>query len=504
MIFYKDNPNLKLKVVKTINDELEYKINCKKIKSDYCVIDQDCHTIDGVTYRVKSGLIIFDHSKKEWVVKAKAGKLINGIIDFTPDPQFGLFSHDPYNNCRYEDSSGHIYTVLNPDILIQNGKGENFSTGIWHDLKKVDVRKLQKPANILDHTNKGYNIEDNAEEFATKQLLYKAYNTPLGKEVQAFGNMLGNTTFGVEIECAKGNLPEFIQNRTGIVICRDGSLKDENGKPGPEFVTIPLQGAKGIQTLNTIAKELGKRTTLDLNCSLHIHFGTIGTTRTNLVALYKVASRIQNEIFTMFPFYKTNPEGIKNKNYNKKLPGLGILKQVPSTNKEEYHNYINDSYKQIFTWLAEGYTPDKERNRINKKHPSHDKWNRHERYYWLNFMNTIFSNRNTVEFRLHGPTTNNQKIINWLFICNAIIKYAENNTNRILLTNCAISLNDILSYYNRYGSKGKFLTEYLQAYVQSRKDAFLEDYQNGDRVSEWDYKNDSGYKFTYNNITNLF
>lgn len=506
-ILYKDNPNLHLKVETTVTGDLEYSINCKKIKDDdaifkYFRIDDQCYLIGNKWYRVKSGLIIFDYELNKWIPKSEIKNLIKGVIDF-PFKE-GYFTPNHFNNCIYRDPDGEDHVVINPDILIRNGFMEDFSTGIYYNIKYVNAKQLQTPKNSLDHTNKGYNIEDNKDEFALKQLLYKAYDVKLGKEVKNFGNMLGDTTFGIEIECSAGNIPEYLQNRTGVVICRDGSLKDENGKPGPEFVTIPLQGAKGLQTVNTLCKELSKRTKLDLNCSLHIHYGTIPLTRTYLVCLFKLCSRIQNEIFTMFPFYKTNPSGIKNKNYNKKLPTLGILRVVPSTNKEEYHTYVNDAYTQIFSWLAEGYVPDKERNRKNKLHPSHEKWNRHERYYWINFMNSIFSSRNTLEFRLHGPTTNAQKVTNWLFICNAILKYALTNTNRIMLTNCAISMNDVLSYYNRFGNKGQFLTKYLISYMDSRKQAFLEDYKNGDKVSSWDYKNDSSYIFTYENVSSLF
>jgi hypothetical protein len=37
-----------------------------------------------------------------------------------------------------------------------------------------------------------------------------------------------------------------------------------------------------------------------------------------------------------------------------------------------------------------------------------------------------------VEFRLHEPTFNSEKVINWLFICAAFLKYAQKHTNDIL------------------------------------------------------------------------
>lgn len=493
---YRDNPSLDLTVVTTVNGNKEYRVNCKKILDKYYVMNEDCFFVANKWYRKDSGLILFDSEKQEWVLKSTKG-LIEGIIKFEDGkPVFGYFTPNKYNNCRYKD-----YTVLSPEVLIYGGKVEDVSTGIWEDIGRKDV---QTPKNVVDHTGKGYSIEDNATEFKNKIDSYAEYNTPMGKNVRQYGAMLGDTTFGIEVECAKGFLPEHLQNRLGVVICRDGSLKDENGMNGPEFVTVPYFGAKGLQSQSNLSKELNKRTTIDLNCSYHIHFGNIDTSRIALVSLYKLTSKIQNEIFTMFPYYKAQPAGIKSKNYNKKLPVLDIGLMPKCGSNDDYRNYINEAYTKIFSWLSEGYIPDMRINRKNKKHPATDKWNRHERYYWVNFMNTIFSDRNTVEFRLHGPTTNAQKMTNWLFICNAILKYSNLNYHKILSSDCDISLKEVLSYYEEYGTNGKFLSEYLSAYVDERKAEFLKDYIKGDKVSKWDIEQDKDYVFSYKNVKHLF
>lgn len=524
LTYYSDDPNLGLKIVTTINGDTEYSINCRRIPDDdgerkYFVIGKDCHLVENKQtgksqwFRVKSGKIALDSETNEWFIVSQNKDVVKGIIGFdkSRNPTYGYFTPNPYNNCKYFSGPGRIEIVINQDVLIQNNKLEDFSTGIWYDLNALDVKTAQTPRNQLDHTTKGYNIEDNAEEFKLKQLLYANYKPVLSKDVISYAGLLGDTTFGLENECSKGNLPDNIQNRLGIVICRDGSLKDETGKPGPEFVSVPYGGvnlpygaAKGLQSISSLSKELTKRTTIDINCSLHYHFGNIPTTRVYLVALHRLCVKIQNEIFQMFPYYKANPEGIKNKNYNQKLPTLGIAKGNELMNKEVFEAYINSAYKQMFTWLAEGYMPDKQRNRKNKKHPAQHKWERHERYYWINFMNAFFSNRNTLEFRLHGPTRNAQKMINWLFICNGILKYAMNNSHKILLSSCSVSLNEVMDYYKSHGSRGEFLAEYLKAYIASRKQAFIEDYKKGDKLSKWDYQKDDEYVFTYNGVTNLF
>lgn len=506
MIYYEQNPNLGGKIVDTKSGKKEYRRNCRKIKGEYYIAGVDCHCVDGKWYRVKSGLIVFDHATKNWV-KAEGSKLAHGVVGFEKGiPVIGNFTPDKYFNPLVNTREYGKLPSINDEILISNGYAEDISTGVWFSTKEVAVKKLQTPSNAVDHTKKGYNIEDNKAEFKNKIELYDRFNPIMSKDVRVYGRMLGDTTYGLEIECAKGYMPEHIQNRNGVIICRDGSLNDENGKPGPEFVTIPLKGAKGLQTVSNICKELTKRTVIDIKCSLHVHLGNLPTTRIYLISLYKLALRIQNEVFTMFPLYKIDSKGLKNKNYNQKLPTLGMMTIPPSATKEEFEEYINDNYEKLFSWLSEGYYPDATYNRKKKKHPAGtQKWNYHSRYYWLNFINTIFSERNTVEFRLHTPTTNVQKTINWLFICNAIVKYANTHANKILNTKDEITLNDVLNYYaDTYPTRGKFLSDYLKEYVRQRKELFYNDYVKGDYISNWDITGDKDYVFSFGNVTHLF
>ena len=125
----------------------------------------------------------------------------------------------------------------------------------------------------------------------------------------------------------------------------------------------------------------------------------------------------------------------------------------------------------------------------------------------MNLMNMIFSERNTVEFRLHTPTTNSQKMINWLFICNAIVRYAEVNAKDIICGKSRITMEDVLNYYSttfKGDSKAEFLSEYLYAYFVERQKEFEKDKEKGDYVSNWDMEKDKSYKFTYKNVTHLF
>lgn len=249
IISFKDDPSLGFKTVKTVNGETEYRRNCKKITKNgtvgYYVINKDCFEVDGTWYRVASGLIVFDAEKNAWVLK-KGANLIEGVIGVEKNgkPKMGHYTPNPYKNTSANFGAFGVLPVINTDVLIESGFVENFSTGIWFPPGSASAEKLQTPKNAVDHRNKGYNIEDNAVEFEQKKKLFAEFVPQMSKDVMPFGKMLGDTTFGIELECSKGFLPEHIQNQTGVVICRDGSLRDENGMPGPEYVTVPMGGLR--------------------------------------------------------------------------------------------------------------------------------------------------------------------------------------------------------------------------------------------------------------------
>lgn len=497
IVYYSDNPNLGIKTVTTVSGQKEYRKNCKKIKDNYYVINKECFLIDDTWFRIDSGLIALDHENKDWfLLKKMPSDMINGIVDMRTGEK-GYFRRNPYKNVQ----TFRKEIVLSEDVANEGGYGEYFSTGLFY--KKADLGG-QRITNELNHTNKGYNIEDNKEEYPRKVKFYEEYPTVINEQVKKFARLLGSTTFGIELECQKGYLADHLQNRLGVVICRDGSLKDENGNPGPEFVTIPMMGEKGVQSIIDLCNALKKRTEIGINCSLHIHLGNIDTSRTFLVSLFRLCNKIQNEIFQMFPYYKANPQGIKHKNYNQKLPTLQLY--TYSDDKKSINKYIDQGYRKIFMWLADGaLEPDFSSGKKVYKHPRQHKWERGARYYWMNSMNVIFSERNTIEFRLHTPTTNAQKVFNWLFICNAIIRYAEAHAEEIITSRKAIKLQNILNYYSEnFGEDGAFMSEYLRSYISSRKDRFLTDYEKGDKISMWDIEEDKGYEFRYQEIENIF
>lgn len=491
MILYNQNPNLKLTVVTTVSGKKEYRKNCKLSVGNYYAINVDIFNIDGKWYKIDSPELLLDHETGKRFLANGKNLMVAGIVGYNKVKGFikGYFTSNPYTNIIVNDGLRNI-PCISADVLNGSPYTEDKGLGIW-----TSTKKDKEIINRINNQGKGYNIEDNDYEGLIKLYDNKPYKMNLAHS--KIGNLLKDTTFGIELEASAGNLPKFLLNRTGTAICKDGSLIDVNGNYPPEYVTVPLKGGKGVNNIVELCEYLKPRNEMDIKCSFHLHLGGFNTSRLFLVALHSLSYKLQGEIFKMFPVYKLQPEGIKQKNYCKVLPK--IFKQY--TNKMDYTEYVNASYKELYKYLSETnghkYEPCKDCNRKNMVHYGHQKWNKDARYHWLNMINSVFSTRNTLEFRLHTPTFNETKIINWLLICNAICKYAEKYPLKCI-TNEKISFDDILSYYtdiNTSSEYSAFVSKYLKAYVKERVDMFAKDKAKNDILSEHEYDTDKKYKF---------
>lgn len=505
MTLYSVNPNLKLPTVTTVRGDKEYRRNCKYISDKYYLMDRDCFCVDGRWSRFDGGNIVFDYENKVWLHKKNVEGLTKGIVDFKEDGTtiFGMFTPNPYNNVKVRLENGNLSLALDENILLKNGYIEDVSNGVWYSKITLGVNGIKRAKTIRNEksfTDRGYNIEDNVKDFENKVRLYDAYSPVISKKNRIYSNYLTNITFGAEIEIIKGNLPENLQNRTGIVMCRDGSIDG-----GPELVTIPISGAKGVQTLDNISEYLKTRGLINIACSFHIHIGTIRKDKLFLVAFYQLCRKIQDELFTMFPYYKTDPKGVKRKNYNQKLESLNIHPLIKK-DKESFEAYLVDSHAKIFDFLAEGKMTLDQFNKKTREHPRPRKWERNSRYYWSNLLNMFFGHRHTCEFRLHQATTNSHKMVNWLYICNAIVKYADKYATEIIMSKDSISLQEVFDIYKDMNPNDKnaaFLSDYIYAYYKDRRDDFQRDWAKGEKVSEWDMNKDKDYTFTYDGVTGL-
>jgi hypothetical protein len=228
----------------------------------------------------------------------------------------------------------------------------------------------------------------------------------------------------------------------------------------------------------------------------------------------------------MVPSYKKDPRNRveelanKEKDYCKKLPSFKFFNTSINTSDSDV---VLNKFQEVFKFLNQTsnngdsiqsvessvYSFDSRRNPIDAK------WNQYGRYYWLSIFPYVFNNSGTVEMRLHQPTLNFHKTVNWLLINAAIINYVIYNTDKILQKDFKITLNDIISSYktlfdqkddeSQVSDPFKVLvTEYLLAYIKDRTDKYSKEESKGIYVDREELENDGSYQFEYNGVKDLY
>jgi len=276
----------------------------------------------------------------------------------------------------------------------------------------------------------------------------------------------------LEFETVAGFIPPRILANTGLIPLRDGSIA------GIEYVTVPLEGEKGLQTAVNACEVLSKRTIYDDSCSLHCHIGNVPRTKEFILAFFKTICAIQDEIFEMFPLYKKYNFGVKNKNYSKPYPTFELLSQMDCKIDE---SNIDKNFDVLYTYLSMGqsfYDVDCDLNNVHY-HPADEsgnaKWGIRTRYSIANLCCLIFGNKATVEFRIHTPTTDVNKVIPFIILNSMIVNFAIRNQSKILKDPkfmCYTKLKDIVSdcIYTTSGVDNlNTLHESILRYIQDRK-----------------------------------
>jgi hypothetical protein len=392
--------------------------------------------------------------------------------------------------------------IINEEVAEVNGFVECYSSEIMYrksDCTPDMLRALKFKSTPNDAREKNqYNLSDNKNDFAKLVKNYDLLVVTPNKRHAEIALQLNNYTFGLEFEFVNGFIPNKFKSLYSLKALRDGSV----AHTGTELVTIPLSGSKGVYVLDKIVNKMSDRCDIDLTCALHIHFGNIATDKNFVIALWCLAVKIQKELFSYMPISRSSPKHNDGKIYCKYLPDLNVDTKslLNPKNKEEYDNSFRDTFSRIYSFLngeAPGtiykttknkisfsiedeifYTEVLNNERYTSKSKRHSvqgsKWNRTQRYYWLNLMNLYFSDYNTVEFRCHEGTVNPTKTFCWLLICSSILKYAEINPKKCLDSG-KVSLDDILRVLSLkdYTFVSDYLADRKKSLYASGKDPYV-------------------------------
>ena len=472
-------------------DGLEYdKSQCKKIKGDYWKIGDPliensghCYLINDKYYKYNTGYIVYDNLIKSYVIKNMSILISNGVISIDEKglPVFGSFSKTIDNENLLLNYKGYTYNLINEDIVKDSiYYKESLQDGIYYERNKVKALSFITPVPCNQNYKQSLNY-DSKNDIKQGIEWYDQYNnSTLNSTVEKYGKVIKDYTFGFEFETTQGFVPERINKKLGLIPLRDGSIN------GLEYVTIPLKDKKGLQSLIDSVSELNKRTEYDESCSLHLHIGGIPRTEKFFLALFKLLIATEEEFFSLFPIYKKYNYGVKRKNYTKAFPiNETIMLMDPVINDTN----IKQNFNVLFNFLSMGYDYNRFNSNLDdvKSHPSDpngmSKWNIKSRYHYVNLIPLLYGNKKTVEFRIHTPTLDVNKIVNYLIMCVSILEYAKVNQDAILskpniLNN--IKLKDIVfQHTNKYSD---YVTNELFKYMAARQSYIYNRISSGDIV----------------------
>lgn len=473
------------KLVKTIDGTEALRSECRYIQGNYYKIGNpniensgQCYLVNDKYCRDNTEYIKYDHEIGSYVINNAS--LIYGVIDIIDNElKFGHFSKNKIKNTYLVDQSHNKLVCISDELLLDNKVyRERLADGVYYHISRLKARYFNV-INKIDNDYK-YSLPYNSGKVLEQYIntYSKYYDTELYPNIESNGDFIKDYTFGVEFETTKGKIPERITRRLGLIPLRDGSIS------GLEYVTIPLQGKKGLNTIVDVCNELKKRTTTNESCSLHLHIGNVPRTKEFIVAFYRMMVILQDEFFEMFPIYKRNNFGIKNKNYTKPLP-INLLTLMD--NKIDSKN-IDFNFDVIYKWLSMGQGYINNFNSLDDvtEHPSdtsgNHKWQIKTRYYHINLIPLIFGNKQTIEFRIHTSTFDSNKIINFLAICTQLIDYIKKYQKDILLRPDLFFNKSIIDCI--VNISGGNIPNELDSYIRARKNYIASEIRNNNVITD--------------------
>jgi len=323
---------------------------------------------------------------------------IEGIVDWNNGPIFGKFTPNIKKNIKLVvRPRSSIYIGLSEEIAIKANM--SIEEGIFYE-SLYDKIKIDN--NHYYEFNLPYRTKD--FPFYIKHLYNpKTANNNFIKNYYDLVGPLLNYTWGVEIETSKGRLPIKDCIDTNLFPLRDGSIS------GIEYTTPVIDSFNSFYTLKEGLDKL-KLTGHKINeqCSLHVHVG--GIKEEEISFLYSVLINIEKRIYEIFPPTYIKTSIFKRRDYN------NPLKRFPEINNQVIFDYLANATIKYGFYSSHPRDPHNDR-----------KWEISDRYKIVNFIPYFFSENKTVEFRIHTPTLNFDKILLWIMFINSILYWVRHN-----------------------------------------------------------------------------
>ena len=354
---------------------------------------------------------IIDEKTRTFIDEESEG-YIRGIVHISDNyVEFGWFKLSPDNivillnrNCGWKGSGRchGIFTGISrealPGLIWSNKLGYYIQASSLSPEDILRHKLIRGQGDFPYQFPKHYEAVESFHLFKDAQTVLEDVEYPLSKHL--------GYTFGLEFETSMGYIPQEKCFRDGLIPLRDGSIT------GIEYSSVVLEGNRGLNLLKQELDTLKEYTKFNKECALHIHMGGFPVNPTAIYALYSLWYAVERDLL------------------NKHLiPELSFYTSMYKANHKDYCSMLSDevtSFEELFKMI----TGKKYLGSLVQPHPADvrkvAKWNIKARYSGLNLVNMLcYKGPKTVEFRFLRPSFNFRKITLWLYILNAVLKYAE-------------------------------------------------------------------------------
>jgi len=433
------------------NGEVADSLKCKKINGKLYEKNKDCFVVDDAWRRIDDPAFMYDIDNNTLLRIGNPFTIIgdsNNVIirKLTSD----VVLLDKSNGIPYE-----IEEILINQSIARIKSSEVPKGYVQHPHNGIFCKSPDRFDSINDYTGMFY--LKNIYSFDVIKNLFnkdKIYNRGQEKKLAY--------TFGMEIETSSGVIPISKLKSLGIFPLRDGSIS------GFEYTTMPMESIEhAVEIAETVSEYCG----ISTNDSFHLHVGGIKRTKESIVKIYDLLYNIQNEVYSMFPYYKRFPKDFKRQNYTAKLPNL---------KRDNIDDYFYEIVNMVSNRRKTEYDEDKDIGMFG----STRKWEISSRYKIFNLVPFMYYSSGTIESRIHEETTNKYKIAYWILINQAIFGFAE-SINYSGVPMDKVSLSKIIKSYYGSGSKTELA---LNDYISSRKLLFTKDNNTKEFYNQLDEK----------------
>lgn len=350
---------------------------------------------------------IIDEKSRAFIDKKSKG-YIRGIVYVSDDyAEFGWFKSSPNNivillSNPPEKGIRGVYTGISreafPELIWSNKYGYYIQSNNLTDEEVLSHKLVRGQGDFPYQFPKHYEAVESFHLFNNAQTILGNEEYPLSKYL--------NYTFGLEFETSMGYIPQEKCFRDGLIPLRDGSIS------GIEYSSVVLKGNEGLNLLKQELDTLKEYTKFNKECALHIHMGGFPVDTMSIFALYCLWYRVERELLN-----------------RELIPELSFHTSEYKANQKDYCNMLSPNPRS-FSDLFRAITGKKYLGSLVQPHPAdigkRAKWNIKARYSGLNLVNMVcYKGPKTVEFRFLRPSFNFRKITLWLYILNAVLKYAE-------------------------------------------------------------------------------